>query len=306
MDIKAIEYVIKIAETKNISKAADELFISQPALSQSLKKIESDMGVSFFRRENNSLSITPAGEMFIKDGKKIVNLYGQIQKKMNDEKNGLFGEITVGSSPYYERVYLSRVIPHFHRMYPGITIRVVEDYREPLEELIVSRKIDLCIMSLPLSIPSIDYYKLFTDRIVLATSYNHPFSKKQDEISANIIDVNALSRLKDENFIMYKQGRRIRSVGLDLCNQAGFSPTIIFESHNCETINSLIADGMGVGFLPFSLLENGNLAKIGRYFSVDSNISNRDFVLAYNKYAYLSNALKVFIEFFKTSGYIIQ
>lgn len=296
MQLRVIQYVLKVAETGSFSKAAELLFVSQPALSQSIKRLENELGVELFRRENNTVTVTSAGELFLEDGKAIAELSERIKKRMYDVQDLKYGDISIGVSPFYEKYYLSKILPEFHRQYPGVQIKVIENYTGVLEELVMERKIDLCIMSLPLSIPSLHYEPLFEEIILLAVPPGHPLNSEIPSASGGERPVADLSLFRNEKFIMYKQGRRMRAIGMDLCNQAGFVPDIIFETHNCETINALIAGGMGVGFVPMATEICCPPEQRAVYYSLRLKKAVRTFAVVHNNSIYHSSAVKEFIR----------
>ncbi len=296
MQLQVIQYVLKVAETGSFSKAAELLFVSQPALSQSIKRLEDELGVELFRRENNTVTVTSAGELFLEDGKIIAELNERIKKKMHDAQGLKYGDISIGVSPFYEKYYLSKILPEFHKQYPGVQIKVIENYTGVLEELVMKKKIDLCIISIPLSIPSLHFEPLFEESILLAVPPQHPINSQICSKPGEGRPVADLSLFKNDKYIMYKQGRRMRAIGMDLCNQAGFIPDIIYETHNCETINALIAGGMGVGFIPMATEICCPPEQRAVYYFLQSQKAVRTFAVVFNDDKYHSTAVEEFIR----------
>mgnify|MGYP000905337653 CR=1 FL=1 len=296
MQLEAIKYVLRVAETGSFSKAAELLFISQPAISQSVKRLENELGVDLFRRESNSVTLTSAGKLFVEDGKAMVELSKRMKKRIFDVQNLKYGNISIGVSPFYEKFYLSKILPEFHKEYPGVDIEIVENYTGVLEDLVLRRKIDLCITPLPLTIQSLNYEPLFEESILLAVPIQHPLNSKICPDSGEERLVADLSLFKDEEFIMYRQGRRMRAMCMDLCKQAGFIPNIIFEANNSEILNALVAGGMGVGFVPMGIEICCPPEQRAAYYFLQSQNATRTFTIVYNDDAHHSTIVDEFIR----------
>ena len=109
MDIKAFEYVNAIVEYGSISKAAETLYISQPALSQYLKNLESELGTKLFIRDGTRLILTAAGETFIKSGNVILRSYKTMCSQISDSKEKKIINIRIGMSPFYAKFYMPMI-----------------------------------------------------------------------------------------------------------------------------------------------------------------------------------------------------
>ena len=123
MDVKYLNYILAIAKKKNMTRAAEELYVSQSSLSQYLAKLEQEIGTPLFFRSKGELSLTPAGELYVKAAKQVI----EIQKNLYREISGLDqrGHITVGVTSLFALKMLSEIIPEFKRQYPYVTIETV-------------------------------------------------------------------------------------------------------------------------------------------------------------------------------------
>lgn len=288
MELRQLQYAVQIAAEKNFSRAAEKLHIAQPSLSQQLSKMEKELGVLLFQRSTNSVELTYAGSQFVEKAQRILDTVEQLRKEMEDISQMRKGKLVVGSLPITGSHILPLVLPVFQSRYPEIEIVLTEDTSAHLEELTAQGKTDLSMLSLPLLDSSLSCEVLFEEEVCLAVPPSHPLSHTPD---ANV----ALEQLADEPFIVLKRGQGFRQIAVDLCAQAGFAPKIVFESSNIETVQSLVAAGMGVAFVPEMITRSQRSRFIPQYLHLDGR-PYRTLVIAHRKGRYLSKAAQAFLE----------
>ena len=252
MNQRDLQYFKCIAETKSVSKAAKELFIAQPSLSQALKKIEDEIGTPLFIRHHRGMDLTLAGEKYYLAAKEILNIYDDFKSEVSYINNLKKGRLTIGTVSFLGSYILPRILPEFIKKYPNIEIYLEEDLTAPLEKLIIDANVDLAILHVHLKNikNSIDYEKLYKDPFVLLAKKNHKIKDLavfNKNISKYEID---LKSLKDEKFIVLNKDQGIRKISEILWNEAGIIPNISFSTKNFETGKKLAAEGVGLILLP--------------------------------------------------------
>ena len=150
MQIRDIEYVAAVAEYRSFSRAAEKLFISQPALSQQIAHLEDELQVQLFKREKKQVTPTLACEAFLEDGKTILQLSRKIKDRMAEFADLKAGELIISIAPFYHKSYLPKFIQLFQSRYPKVKINVVEAFSNEQGELLRQGKVNLSITSLPL------------------------------------------------------------------------------------------------------------------------------------------------------------
>ncbi|CAG7621392.1 LysR family transcriptional regulator [Paenibacillus allorhizosphaerae] len=290
MELRQLQYALQIAIEKNFSRAAEKLHIAQPSLSQQLSKLEKEIGVLLFQRTTNSVEVTHAGALFVEKAQNILDMVEQLKIEMDDISQMRKGKLVVGSLPITGAHVLPLVLPVFQERYPEIEIVLVEDTSANLENLTASGGADISLLSLPLSDEALDFEAVIEEEIVLAVPPNH--SLAHSSIPAD------LELLKDEPFIALKKGQGFRQITLQLCSKAGFTPRIVFESSNIETVQSLVAAGMGIAFVPH-MVSRGRWSEIAPAYLPLSNRPTRTLVVAYRKGRYLSKAVAAFMDTFR-------
>ncbi|SFS61578.1 LysR family transcriptional regulator [Paenibacillus sp. BC26] len=293
MEFRQLQYVIQIAKEKNFSRAAEKLHIAQPSLSQQLSKLEKEIGVLLFRRTTNSVELTHAGAVFVDKAQNILDNIEQLKQELDDLAHMRKGKLVVGSLSITGSHVLPTVLPIFNKRYPEIEVVLVEDTPSKLEQLTASGQTDLSLLALPLFEPSLEWVPIIEEEIVLAVPPDHPLAKLNEPIH--------IERLSAEPFIVLKKGQGFRQNVLELCEQAGFEPRIVFESTNIETIQSLVAAGMGITFVPQMLVRDKGDERTPVYLPISAPTPIRTLVIASRKGRYLSRAAEAFIETMKST-----
>ncbi|MBP1156225.1 MULTISPECIES: LysR family transcriptional regulator [unclassified Paenibacillus] len=295
MELRQLQYALQIAIDKNFSRAAEKLHIAQPSLSQQLSKLEKEIGVLLFQRTTNSVEATHAGTVFVEKAQKILDMVEQLKKEMEDISQMRKGRLVVGSLPITGAHVLPLVLPVFQARYPEIDIVLVEETTFNLEQLTASGKADISLLSLPLIDDALDYEAVIEEEIVLAVPKTHPLARHTADGHGNVIDI---AELRDEPFITLKRGQGFRQITLNLCQKGGFTPNIVFESSNIETVQSLVAAGMGIAFVPH-MVSRGRWSELAPAYLPLSFRPTRTLVVAYRKGRYLSKAVVAFMETFR-------
>ncbi|GIP32445.1 LysR family transcriptional regulator [Paenibacillus sp. J2TS4] len=290
MELRQLQYAIQIAAEKNFSRAAEKLHIAQPSLSQQLSKLEKEIGVLLFQRNTNSVEMTYAGSVFVEKAQIILDKVAQLKKEMEDISQMRKGKLIVGSLPITGSHILPLVLPVFQQKYPEIEIQLVEETSSNLERLAANGQTDISLLSLPLSERTLSYLPLIEEEICLCVPPNHPLAHIHPA-PANV----QMTALKEEPFILLKKGQGFRQITLDLCHSAHFEPQIVFESTNIDTVQSLVAAGMGVALVPKMVAREKGEANAPVYLPLAGR-PTRTLVIAYRHGRYLSKAADAFIS----------
>ncbi|GED13639.1 LysR family transcriptional regulator [Aneurinibacillus migulanus] len=287
MELRQLLYAVTIAEEKSFSRAADKLHLAQPSLSQQIAKLEKEINIILFERSTSSIRLTDAGERFYESASKILDSIEQLKKEMQDMAELEKGGLTVGSLPITGAHILPLVLPVFKKKYPGIQVRLIEEATRALEQLTARGKTEMSLLSLPLADPNLEWEPILEEEICLAVPPDHPLSQREDA---------EIRELKDEAFIMLKKGQGFRTLASGWCEDAGFVPRVVFESSNIETVQSLVAAGMGIAFVPKMVTRLSTEPLLPRYVALRNPTPCRTLVMAYRRGRYRSRASRVFLD----------
>jgi len=303
VQIKSFQYFITIADMPTLSAAAEALFVSQPALSQQLKKIEEEIGAQLFCRVGHTMRITPAGEVFLQYSRRILQIYDGMKKEIQVTQSTEQKAVRFGISPFYSQHYLPRLLPPFLAQNPEIKIDIVEDISHRLEQQLIDGDLDFCALPLFPQNELLEYETIYLEEILMAIPKNHPINAHYPDTSANgerfpYID---LSLLKNEAFIGLKKIQKFSQMGLRLCKEAGFVPNTVCETLNWETVHMLVATGLGVGFIPKMLVGTITDPELRpRYYQLPSNFY-RAYAIARRPGTVFSGHARILIDSFRES-----
>jgi len=256
MNIRSFEYFIAIVEHPTLSSAAEALFISQPALSQQIRKIEEEVGAELFLRKGHTISLTPAGDAFLICSRRILQSYQAMQREVQLLKTSTRSSVRMGISPFYSQHFLPKMLPGFLLDHPEVSVDLVEEISVNLEARLLAGDLDFCTLPLFPQNELLEYETIYHEKILLAIPRNHPLNVNYpaDAMETRSFPTLDLSYLKNEPFIGLKKVQKFSAIGLRVCKEAGFTPRTVCETMNWETVHMMIATGLGVGFIPEILI----------------------------------------------------
>lgn len=244
-----LKYAITVAEMASYSKAAKKLYISQPALSQSIRRLEEELQVKLFDRKNGRMVPTLSGQIIIDYGRRMLALQHEMIDEISNVNNLRIGTVTIGISPFYQKNYLSKWLPEFQMRYPDVEVVVQESYTQTTIAGIINGDLDLGLVSNPIPDTVDECIKAFEEEVLLAVPPNNAINNKYKAKGNDFSEVD-LSDFKDMNFISYRSGRSMTQLTIAKCEHSGFIPRIVFKCGNAESVNAMIARGLGIGFVP--------------------------------------------------------
>ena len=253
---KEFEYVLKVAQEKNFTKAAAKLYISQPSLSQYINRVEEELGgVKLFDRSSPILQLTPAGEIYVNYAQRIMQMYDEMCSNISEIDSSLTGVIKVGVSNYMASFLMPKIIAAFKSEYPTIQIEMLENEKISGEDMTDNGETDFAITSTPIKNEDhFDKYFICNEDIYLLVP---PDSKLNEGYSdAGGYPEIEMTSLKDERFVFLSKNQKMSSVGIELCKQAGFIPKIVIRTPLMITSYQLAMAGVGCAFIPSTFFDN--------------------------------------------------
>lgn len=247
-----IRYLLAVREQKNISRAAKELYLAQPSLSQTILDLERVLGQQIFVRTKAGVDETSFGTGLLDRLEEIQELYDCLRAEMEEFRQMKKGTITLGIPMNLGTYLLPLFLPVFCERYPGIQVRIRENNTSELEKLLLAKKIDFCIMHEHEKQESVAYESFSDDPffLVIPVSMGRKFSFPEDRA----LTTADLQQLKDAPFIMVASRQKLRLVVDGILRCVGITPYIRCTTRSMETAKRLVAAGMGVTFLPYSYL----------------------------------------------------
>lgn len=244
MDIKQLKYFIEVADTKNLSRAAENLYISQPTLSLAMKKIEKDLNTKLFGKKQK-YSLTPAGQLLYDRGSEIVRNFDRLISEMDDFGRGKNEVLRLGVTILFAVQYMHQ-ISTFIAKHQNVNLHIIQDGSINLQKMLAKGEIDIAIASLPNLYPKDikftpleNKYNGYNVSVVMLDS--NPLADK-DEIE--------LIELKDQKFSTLNEDYMIGELLMSRSRELGFTPDIVMEHVDLQVLLHSISELGSVCLLP--------------------------------------------------------
>lgn len=274
-------------------QAAQQLSITQPAVSQHIKALEQELGVRIFERINGQLVVTKKGEEVVKCAKKMLGLYNNLRQDLRDSRR-LTTHLTIGVTHTAESNPIAEALAKYCAANEGISITMITDTISNLYTMLNTYELDLAIVEGRIADPNIHYLLLDTDSLVLAVSVNHPFAKRSMVTLNELKKERMILRLPDSNT------RNLFVAHLESNNMSISDFNVVLEIDNMATIKDLIRRDFGVSILARSVcldeLKKGKIAVL----PVENLSMMREINIAYyndfKQFDVLHDIIKVYNE----------
>jgi DNA-binding transcriptional LysR family regulator len=284
MDIRQLEYFQMVAKLSSITRAAEQMHVSQSTITLAIQKLEDDLDVLLFDRSQKQLSLTPEGHVFLQNVSDVLERLHDAVVDLNNYKQLQKGSLKVGVPPMIGAFLFPEILVSFTKLYPRLQLTTVEDGSLHLRQMLERGELDVAIVNIVDPSPSLEMVSLVKQPFVACLPQDHHLVKR-NKIS--------LGDLRDDAFILFKQSAYNRKLVIDECKNHGFMPNIVLSSDQIETMKAVVKKGVGICFLIEEIARNcDGIAAI----PLDKPLSI-EFGLAWKKDKYLSKAGQAFIEF---------
>ncbi|MNO69366.1 HTH-type transcriptional regulator GltC [compost metagenome] len=242
MELRQLQYFMKVAQKEHVTHAAEELHVAQSAVSRQIHQLEQELGVDLFMQKGRNLQLTPVGHLFCKRVESLMKELDKAVAEVHEFLDPERGEIRIGF-PHSLGIHLiPSVVAEFRKRYPNVRFRFKQGMFPSLIRDVISAEVDLAFISpYPEGHDQVEGDIVLTEELYAILPPNHALAG-QESIT--------LSQLKDDKFILFSKGYSLRPIVCQACQDAGFSPEIAFEGEETDTIRGLVAAGMGVSLLP--------------------------------------------------------
>lgn len=302
------KYVYEVYKERSFTKAAQNLYISQPSLSARIKKIEEIIGEPLFDRSTTPLQLTEVGKVYIEAAEEITQIEQRVENYINDLAGLKTGNLAVGASTLFAAYVVPSLITQFNQKFPDVHIQLIEGNTAELEEMLGSNALDFIIDNYHYD--SILYNKeLYCEENILLAVPKH-FAVNEElgmyQLSyKNIKNKNYLSRkypavplgrFADLPFIMLTQGNDTRTRGDRLCRNVGFKPNIVLEFNQQSTAYMASSTQLGATFISDILVSQLPTFENLVYYKLDGEEAKRKVFFYYKTHKYKTRVMEEFIR----------
>lgn len=300
-----MRYVYEIYRQKSYSKAAQALFITQPALSIAISKLEASLGMPLFDRSTRPISLTPAGRIYLQTIEKTRALEQDLRHQLDDIRALRTGTITIGSSHFINAYILPEVLTRFNRSFPQVKLNLLEGSSHAMARMLEQREIDLTFSCDEAVIQDFTSTPVFTDTILLAVPQDAPCPAHRAQYSLTAADILARRHLAPdcpsvdlrdfaaEPFILLRSGNNLHDRAMHFFREAGIEPTVKMELSQMATASRLAEAGFAATFLSDRLITGESHL---HFYRLSHPESHRTFHALTSPKRYLPAAVKAFID----------
>lgn len=277
MNTKQAQYALALSESLSFSQVAEQLGITQPALSKQIQHLEKELGVKLFDRNHSPLTLTPAGEYFVRNARELLYKEEQLRKALTQFNSGENGRLVIGVTPFRSLYIMPDLIKKVRSKYPGVQVSLQEVTSAQLRKEAAEGKYDFAIVNLPVDTSLLDVTPLEPDTLVLAVHNtmveNLPIA---DGGKYPTVD---FALFKDLPFVVLSPGQELRQLFDSLCSAADIYPQIAAEVIGVTTSWAMARAGVGVALLPMQFVCSQQLDNNLSLFIVKSNLYSRQPVI---------------------------
>ena len=290
----ALKYIETILETGSITKAAKKLFVSQPSLSQYIRRLEEDNDIDLFDRSAQPWVLTEDGKFYLETERKIESIYRQRDQFFSDKHMLTSGEIFIGSTQYRSGTVLSKVLPVYRKRYPDIKIHLLEGISSELVELAEKGLVD-CTLALEATVTSnLVCEPLLTERVLLCAPASHkPVPTGPVPPEGRFPSVR-FTEFAEDDFIVLKAGQVFHKFFTNLCAKYHVEPNVILEAQSITSIPVLVEAGLGCALVPRPLADTTNYDV--QYYELGRDPLSTKLTIAWSRSRYLSRPAAAFIN----------
>ncbi|WP_103104770.1 LysR family transcriptional regulator [Brevibacillus reuszeri] len=290
MDQQLLVFVT-VADRQNFSRAAEELHMTQPAVSQYILSLERSVGTKLLERSNKYVRLNKAGEIVYHHAREILGLYTRMQSLVDDLMNTPSGHLTIGASYTYGEYVLPHVIARMQEYYPMITPTITIHNSTVITELVANRQLDVGIVEGELVHEKMCIEPFADDRMYLIVSPAHPLAKKE-EVS--------VTELLDETWIVREEGSGTREAAEKMFRMLQIQPKKRMEFGSTQVIKESVEAGLGISLLSYWAIRKER--KLGTLctLKVAGTPVTRDFSLVTKTNEFHTKALDIFMDLIRT------
>ncbi|MDO9365926.1 MAG: LysR substrate-binding domain-containing protein [Methylotenera sp.] len=273
MTLSELRFVVAIAKERNFRRASEKCFVSQPALSLAIKKLEQDLGVMIFERSRTDINPTPIGEKIIEQAIKVLEQANHIREIAKQGNNQLSGAFRLGLIYSVGPYLLPEIIPILRQSAPDMPLDVEENLTAQLELQLKNGVIDAAVVALPFDVPGINTLPLYDEKYVVMVPIDHHWANRQ------LIEAHELI---EEHVLLLNAGHCYSHQVLQACPELSRKGQVL-QGNSLETIRNMVASNLGITVLPCSAATERYINPLVKVIPFAAPVPVRRIALAWRK-----------------------
>lgn len=253
MELRQLEYFLMVSKVGSFTRAAERLYVSQPAVTNAIRNLEAELGVLLFDRGQKQALLTAEGRVFYKHVEHVMHGVSQTISEINQMKDLASGTLTLGLTPVAGSAAFIDFLERFQTAYPQIRLRIVEDHVSALQQALVADRIELALVLAGEKNHLIETLPLAREEIVLCCAQSHALAS---------LTAVSLPELVETPLLLFPPQCLLRKQLLAAFERTNTLPRIQLELQHVQTIKRFVARGASVSLLPRSLAEDERLSAV--------------------------------------------
>ena len=241
LTLNELRYVVAVAQERSFGRAAAKCFVSQPALSVAIQKLEDELGAALFERGKNEVTVTPIGERIVEQAQKVLEEAARIREIAIGGRDQLAGPLRLGIIHTVAPYLLPDLVTELHDAAPQMPLDIDENLTENLETGLRTGRLDAVIVALPFNVAGVVSEFLYEEPFQIVVPHGHKWAKRKAV---------APDELASEHTILLNVGHCFRDQVLDACPELNQSDARVTRTNSLETVRNMVASGLGVSVLP--------------------------------------------------------
>ena len=274
MTLTELRYIVAVAQERNFGRAAQKCFVSQPALSVAIHKLEDELGTPLFERGKSEITVTPVGERIVEQAQKVLEEATRIRDIAQAGRNQLVGLFRLGVIYTVAPYLLPDLIPALNERAPQMPLEIEENLTEQLETALKSGRIDAAIIAMPFQPPGVATEFLYEEPFQVVVPQHHRWARRKTIQP---------SELAGEHTILLNVGHCFRDQVLDACPELNRGAAPVTRTNSLETVRNMVASGLGVSVLPRDALTPKYHSRLVVSVPFTKPVPSRRIALAYRK-----------------------
>ncbi len=241
MNLRALQYLVTLADVRHFSKAAERCHVSQPTLSTQIRKLEEELDVLLVERSPRQVMLTEVGEDVVRRARALLGEVDAIKSIARRSRDPHSGTLRMGIFPTLAPYFLPHVVPAIRKAFPRLTLRLFEEKTEDVLAMLTQGRLDAGLLALPVEGDSLATRVLFEEPFVLAVPEGHPLC------GADSVEMNDL---ENQELLLLEDGHCLREQALEVCQLSGAHEQLDFHATSMETLRQMVAAGTGITLMP--------------------------------------------------------
>jgi LysR family hydrogen peroxide-inducible transcriptional activator len=262
MELQQLRYFCAVAATGSFSRAAEQTHVSQPSLSQQIRKLEDELGARLFDRLGRSVRLTDLGKAFLPRARTVLRELEAAKGDVVEKKDSAGGPVVVGVIPTVAPYLLPPLLESYTKKFPESHLTVVEEITPVLLERLRAGTIDVAVLALPVRGHEFEATEILTEPLFAALPRKHALARRRRI---------ALRDLRNEPFLLLRDGHCFRDTAVAACDRARLNPQVVFESGQFSSLLSLVGAGMGVSIVPKMAMEKSGACRFVKISDAEAN-----------------------------------